>query len=411
MNPSVLHVTTVPVTLRFVAGHVAHAQRRGFEIHALSSPGEALGDYGREMRIEVHAARMPRRITPLVDLVALWRIVRVMRRVRPAIVDGHTPKGGLLAMVAAALCRVPVRIYHQHGLPLMTATGLKRRILRWSERVACRLAHQVICVSGSVREVIIAEGLCPPEKIKVLGHGSIDGVDADRTFDPARVGAEAERDVRARYRIPEGAPVIGFVGRIVRDKGVSELAQSWRALRVEWPSLHLLLAGPFESQDPIPADVEAELRGDPRVHLAGMVHDMPSIYRTLDVLVLPTYREGFPASLLEAAAMELPVIATRIPGCVDAVRDGETGLLVPVRDAEALTAAIRVYLADPELRRRHGARGRERARREFDPGMLREALSQEYMRLLAERGRDEVERVRPGRPGAARRAAGQRTGE
>jgi len=271
--------------------------------------------------------------------------------------------------------------------------------------VACRLAHQVICVSGSVREVIIAEGLCPPEKIKVLGHGSIDGVDADRTFDPARVGAEAERDVRARYRIPEGAPVIGFVGRIVRDKGVSELAQSWRALRVEWPSLHLLLAGPFESQDPIPADVEAELRGDPRVHLAGMVHDMPSIYRTLDVLVLPTYREGFPASLLEA------VIATRIPGCVDAVRDGETGLLVPVRDAEALTAAIRVYLADPELRRRHGARGRERARREFDPGMLREALSQEYMRLLAERGRDEVERVRPGRPGAARRAAGQRTGE
>jgi len=176
------------------------------------------------------------------------------------------------------------------------------------------------------------------------------------------------------------------VGRVVRDKGLIELAQAWRGLREEWPSLHLLVAGPFESEDPIPADVEATLRSDPRVHLAGMVHDMPSIYRTLDLLVLPSYREGFNTALLEAAAMGLPVVATRIPGCVDAVRDGETGLLVPVRDAQALTAAIGTYLGDPALRRRHGANGRRRARREFEPGRLREALFQEYIRLLGRRG-------------------------
>lgn len=396
MNPKVLHVTTVPLTLPFLAGHVAHAKSKGFEVHALSSPGEPLGEFGREMQIDVHAVRMPRRITPLGDLVALWRIVRVMRRVRPAIVDGHTPKGGLLAMMAAALCRVPVRIYHLHGLPLLTATGLKRGILRGTEWTACRLAHQVICVSESVREVMIAKGLCPAGKIKVLGQGSIDGVEADRTFNPARVLPEAGQGVRARYRIPEGVPVVGFVGRVVRDKGVSELAQAWRALREEWVSLHLLLVGPFESQDPIPADVEAELRGDPRVHLAGMVHDMPSVYRALDVVVLPTYREGFPASLLEAAAMELPVIATRVPGCVDAVRDGETGLLVPARDALALAAAIRAYLRDPELRRRHGVNGRHRVLRDFDPETMRDALGREYLRLLGERGGAEaVESVVP----------------
>jgi len=292
--------------------------------------------------------------------------------------------------MGASLTRVPVRIYHQHGLPLVTATGLKRHILRWTERTACRLAHQVICVSESVREVAIAEGLCPREKIKVLEHGSIDGIEGDRKFNPARISAESAQLVRARYQIPQGALVMGFVGRIVRDKGLSELAQSWRVLREECPSLHLLVAGPFESQDPIPADVEATLRSDPRIHLVGMAHDMPSIYRTLDLLVLPTYREGFPASLLEAAAMEVPVIATRIPGCVDAVRDGETGLLVPVRDAEALTAAIRVYLGDPKLRRQHGAKGRDRARREFDPEVMRESLFQEYLRLLGERGCDEV---------------------
>jgi glycosyltransferase involved in cell wall biosynthesis len=143
--------------------------------------------------------------------------------------------------------------------------------------------------------------------------------------------------------------------------------------------------------------VEAELRGDPRVHLVGMVHDMPSVYRALDVVVLPTYREGFPASLLEAAAMELPVIATRVPGCVDAVLDGETGLLVPARDALALTAAIRAYLRDPELRRRQGVNGRHRVLRDFDPETMRDALGREYLRLLGERGGAEaVERVVPG---------------
>jgi len=180
------------------------------------------------------------------------------------------------------------------------------------------------------------------------------------------------------------------VGRVVRDKGLIELVAAWRALREEWPSLHLLVVGPFESEDPIPADVEETLRRDPRIHLAGMVHDMPGIYRALDLLVLPTYREGFGTALLEAAAMGLPVVATRIPGCVDAVRDGETGLLVPVRDAQALRAAIAAYLGDPERRRRHGVSGRRRARRDFEPGRLREALFQEYVRLLGRRGCDAV---------------------
>ena len=390
MNPTMLHVTTVPVTLAFLKGHVAHAKRKGFEVHALSSPGEALDTFARDMTIEVHAALMPRRITPLVDLMAVWRIVRVIRKIRPTIVDGHTPKGGLLAMIAAILCRVPVRIYHLHGLPFMTASALKRRLLSWTERTSCRLAHQVLCVSESIREVAISERLSRPERIKVLEQGSIDGIESERKFNPARISAESARYVRARYQIPPSALLIGFVGRIVRDKGLIELTQAWRVLREECPSLHLLVAGPFESQDPIPSDVEATLRSDPRIHLAGIVHDMPDIYRTLDLLVLPTYREGFPASLLEAAAMELPVVATRIPGCVDAVRDGETGLLVEVHDAEALTAAIRTYLGDPALRRRHGLNGRLRALRDFDPEVMRDALFQEYLRLLSERGLDEA---------------------
>ena len=384
------------MTLGFLAGHVAHAKSRGFEVHALSSPGEPLLQFAQSLQIEVHAAVMPRRITPLVDLAALWRIVRIIRHIGPTIVDAHTPKGALLAMMAAMICRVPVRIYHQHGLPLMTATGLRRRILGWAERTTCRLAHQIICVSNSLREVLIEKRLCPPEKVKVLAHGSIDGVDAHTRFDPARISIQSAQRVRAGYQIPEDALVLGFVGRITRDKGVVELTESWRALRAEYPSLHLLIAGPFESHDPIPADVDATLRSDPRIHLAGKVRDMPSVYRILDLVVLPTYREGFGMSLLEASSMELPVVATRIPGCVDAVRDGESGLLVPVRDAEALTAAIRIYLTDPTLRRQHGVNGRRRALRDFAPDTIREALFHEYLRLLVERGCAElVQHVSP----------------
>jgi len=390
MTPRLLHATTVPMTLPFVAGHVEEARRRGFEVHVLSSPGAALDTFARDLRVAAHAVPMARRIAPLADLAALGRMVRVMRRVRPTIVDAHTPKAGLLAMMAATLCRVPVRVYHQHGLPLMTATGPKRRLLRVTERVACGLAHQVVCISASLRDVLVSERLCPPGKIEVLERGSIDGVEAERTFNPAGVSPEAAARVRARYRIPPAAPVIGFVGRVVRDKGLVELTQAWRGLRERYPSLHLLVAGPVEREDPIPPDVEQTLRSDPRVHLAGMVHDMPAVYRILDLLVLPTYREGFGAALLEASAMELPVVATRIPGCVDAVREGETGLLVPARDAEALTAAIRRYLDDADLRRRHGAAGRRRARQDFDPAQVRGALFQVYLRLLGQRGCDDV---------------------
>jgi glycosyltransferase involved in cell wall biosynthesis len=386
----VLHVTTVPMTLNFLAGHVKHARERGFDVHALSSPGEPLEAFGKRTQAEVHAVAMPRRITPMGDLAALWRIVRVMRRIRPTIVDGHTPKGGLLAMMAAALCRVPVRIYHMHGLPLMTATGMKARILRWTERTACRLAHQVYCVSHSVREVAIAEGLCPAEKIRVIGQGSIDGVDFAGRFNPEGLPAGKREETRGRYLIPADALVLGFVGRIVRDKGMIELVQAWKTLREEFPSLHLLMAGPFESQDPVPPEVEAVLRGDERIHLAGDVSDVPNLYAAFDLLVLPTYREGLPTVLLEAAAMELPVVATRIPGCVDAVCDGATGILTPVRDADALAVALRTYLRDADLRRRHGKNGREHVMSDFDPEALREGLFQEYLRLL---GHEKVEKM------------------
>lgn len=381
----ILHVTTVPLSLKFLRGQVGFMKAQGFEIHAISSPGPELRAFGDQEGVAVHAVEMPRRITPLRDLAAVGRLRAVLRRIRPHLVHAHTPKGGLLGMVAAWLARVPVRIYHMRGLPLMTATGAKRQILRTTERVACRLAHRVLCVSHSLREVALAEGLCRPDKIAVLTGGSGNGVDACGRFDPVLIGAEDRLAGRDRLRIPPEAVVAGFVGRIVRDKGLVELAEAWKALRESVPNLHLLIVGDFEPRDPVPPEVEDLLRNDPRIHLAGWVSDLTALYGVMDLVVLPTYREGFPNVPLEAAAMALPVVATRIPGCIDAVADGATGTLVPPRDANALAAAIRQYLVDPDLRRSHGQAGRERVLHDFRQEVIWDALYQEYVRLLREK--------------------------
>jgi len=390
----ILHITTVPQTLAFLTGGLRYMKARGFEVCALSSPGKLLNEFSQAEQVPVYAVKMTRRITPLRDLISLFQLWRRVQILRPQIVHTHTPKGGLLGMVAAYLARSPVRIYHIHGLPFITARGYKRIILRWCEKVSCYLAHQVFCVSYSVRDVVIKESLCPDSKVKVLVNGSICGIDATTKFNPVNVGDHIRLAMRRNYGIPNDALVIGFVGRVVRDKGLLELVQAWKTLRQEFPTLYLLVVGSFEPQDPLPPSVEKLLRTDPRVCLAGYVDETPPLYAAMDVLVLPSYREGFGLVALEASAMALPVVATNIPGCKDAVQDGVTGILVPPYDAEALARAIRKYLHSSALRRQHGMAGRKRALRDFSPEAIWEALYQEYLLLLYKKGLQPPELVK-----------------
>lgn len=377
-----VQITTVPESLSFLCGQIGYMRRQGFQVCAISSPGERLTRFAEQEQIEAFAVPMPRRITPLRDLVSLWKLRRLLRRLRPNIVHAHTPKGGLLGMLAAWLARTPVRIYHMHGLPLMTAVGWKRTVLSWSERVACALAHRVLCVSHSVRDAAVDLRLCSAEKIAVFGSGSINGVDAERRFNPRAAGVAQRSRTRAQLGIPEAALVLGFVGRVVRDKGVVELVEAWHTLRAQFPQLHLLVVGPIEPQDPVPPHVVQQLHRDERIHLTGSVPDTLPYYTAMDVVALPTYREGLPLVPLEAAAMMLPVVATRVPGCVDAVEDAVTGTLVPTRDSRTLADAVAAYLADGALRRIHGAAARERVLRDFRPEAIWEATYHEYLRLL-----------------------------
>ena len=398
-----VHVMTAPQSLFFLTGQVQYMKARGFEVHAIASPGPALDRFGREEGIPTYSVEMPRRISPLDDLVALVRLVRILRRIRPTIVQSHTPKGGLLGMIAAFLTRVPVRIYTLHGLPLETARGLRRVLLRWTEKISCLLASEVVPVGPSLRRRGVAEGLASAAKMKVLGKGSINGVDALGRFNPDPHARSEGRAVRLAHGIPPEACVIGFVGRIVRDKGLEDLVRAWRSLREEYRDLHLLVVGPFEPQDPISRSSEQLLRSDPRVHLTGNMDSMRPMYGAMQVVVLPSYREGFPTVPLEAAAMGLPVVATRVTGCVDAVLDGVTGTLVRAGDAAQLRDALRTYVDHPRVGLEQGRAGRERVLREFRQEVVWESFDREYRRLLALKNADRTRAAHRRRPAAPRR--------
>jgi glycosyltransferase involved in cell wall biosynthesis len=382
-----LHVLTVPWSAKyFLRGQADFMRRFGLETTLVASPDDALNAFGEEEAIATAGVPITRRISPGADVRSLLRLYTTIRQIRPAIVHAHSPKGGLLGMMAATMARVPVRIYHIRGLPYMTATGGQRWLLKSGERLSCRLANRVLCVGRSIRDVAIQDGLAPNQKIQYVRNGSGNGVDADHRYNFARLPASTRETVRSEHGISTDALVLGFVGRLVGDKGIVELAEAWQSLRRGFPHAHLLVVGPFEKRDAVPPGTIQLLEHDPRVHLTGDQTDMPKFYAAMDVLALPTYREGFPVSVLEASAMELPIVATRIPGCVDAVVDGVTGTLVPPRDADALADAVRRYLSSAELRRAHGEAGRRRVLRDFRPEDVWRGILDVYRELLASRG-------------------------
>ncbi len=378
-----VHVTTVPETLNFFRGQIGFMKENGFEVHAISSPGESLKRLGAREAIPTHSVEMSRQITPFQDLAALSKLVYLFHKLKPTIVHAHTPKGGLLGTLAACVSHVPIIVYTMHGLPFVTGKGVKRTILYLTETIACRAAHQVLAVSVSNRQRAIADRVCSDAKIRVLAHGSCNGVDAMGRFNPRRLAPESREGLRTLYQIPSKALVLAYMGRIVRDKGIIELAGAWQILRQKFPDLYLWLIGPEEKQDPIPAEVSTRLKSDPRVRFTnGFVDDPVPFYGAMDIMVLPTYREGFPVTPLEASAMQIPVVATTVDGCPEAVADGETGILVLPRNIFALTNAIESLVLRQDLRRLMGLAGRERVLRYFTPQLIWKSLYQMYFEQL-----------------------------
>lgn len=355
----------------------------GDEVHVICGEGrnprathEVVRDFQAATSAQVHVTTLSRTIEPTRDLRTLLQIYRLLRTIRPDVVDSHTPKGGLLGTIAAALSRTRTRVYHLHGLPFESARGVRRSLLRWSEFVSCRLSTHVVAVSESVLDLARRERLCPRTKGTVIGNGSIAGVDVD-AFAGRDMEDKAERFAQA-FGIPRSAIVIGFLGRVVRAKGIVELVQAWQVVRARHPHTLLLLVGQAEEEDPVPSDILQLLETDERVRMVGFQEDPLPALRRMDILAFPSHREGFGLAAIEAGAAGIPVVATRVTGLVDAVEDETTGTLVPCGDSAALARALERYIESPRLRELHGSRGRSRAMELFRPNQLYEGLYDFY---------------------------------
>lgn len=380
-----LYITTVGQTqLLFLRGQNDFLSNHGFELHAIASPDLSLEKLRQRDGVQIHPVKITRKLTPLRDLVSLVRIYIILRRVRPTIVHVSTPKAAFLGSVAATLARVTIRVFLVRGLATETAHGWRSYCYRWVEWATSMLCHRTLFVATSLRQFAWSERIVPYGRGQIVAKGMSNGVDIEY-FNPSSISSQLCND----HLWDCGESVIGFVGRLARDKGLEDLTVAWSILREEYPQSQLMLVGDWEQENPVRQEYRKALEEDPRVLLTGRVSDVRPFLKKMTLLVLPSHgTEGFPNAIMEAAAMQLPVVASRVVGCVDGVEEGVTGAVVPPHDADALAAGIRAYLDDPELRRQHGRAGRARVVRDFQSQAIWQAMLAEYRALLEERGID-----------------------
>ncbi len=350
---------------QFLPEILAAVQQRGFEaVVAAPQPPQPADFQTSFPGVRFRHVPMRREISPLSDIGTLCRLCSLLRSLRPALTNMSTPKMGLIGGLAAWIARVPHRIYTLRGLRYETARSWKRHLLIACEKIACACAHQVICISRSVQQTVIKEGIAPVGKLVLLGERVSEGIAIEP--EPEIRGRDPVHLLRRQLRIPEEAAVIGFVGRLTRDKGICELVQCFQILQREGRAVHLLLLGDFESGDPVDRETVEWIFTNPAAHWLGFIPDPKPYYRLMSAFVFPTYREGLGKVLLEAAAAGAPVVSTEVTGVVDIVQDGLTGILVPPGDAPALARAVGRLLDEPEMAARMAQAAQHMLREHFD---------------------------------------------
>lgn len=349
----IVFVETTDLSVEFhLSGLLKELNARGSDVHVIARDTGRLSRIAADNGVTVHRVEMARDPSPLADLRALVQLTRELRRLKPPMVVYGTPKASLLTSLAGRLARVPLRVYLVMGLRAEVTSGARRRILLTLERLSIRSSSHVVAVGDGLRSRMQELGLSR-ERIDVIGGGSALGVDTAH-FAP---GVGEQTTVEG---IDPSAPTVGFVGRITADKGIAVLLDAMRLVREEYPEAQLLLVGPHED---FPED---ELRSADGTVVVGDVDDPARLYQLMSVFCLPSLREGLPTVLLEAAASGIPIVTSDVTGARDVVRDGDTGIVVPVGDAEATAKAIRDCFRDPAAAATRAQKARADAVHRFD---------------------------------------------
>jgi glycosyltransferase involved in cell wall biosynthesis len=384
----VAHVTTVGISLYgLLLNQMRSLREEGYEIVAISSP-DSFAPAIKAAGVRHIGVPITRNITPIADLVSLWRLCRVMRRERFAIVHTHTPKAGLLGQLAARLAGVPLVVNTVHGFYLHSGMGpVARRIYLLLEKLAATCSDRILSQNAEDIEIAVRERVCRREKIKFLGNG----IDLTQ-FDPGAVSVENTQRLRAELGLQYDAPVVGFVGRLAaKRKGFADFLAAAQEISSHVPECQFLVVG---ESDRGKADAfEASAAGahgiaQPCVFAGQRKNsELPAFYKLMNVLVLPSIFEGLPRAVMEASAMGVPSVVTDVKGNREAVLDGWNGLVVPLGDVRALAAAVVRLLIDKELAARISSKCRPMALERFDEQSVFAIVKSEYQRLLSQKCR------------------------
>lgn len=356
MNSKVLHIVSVSFSLKyFVGNQFIYFKSKGYDFTVACSPSRDFFNYANEMGFNTFPIIISRNISPIQDILSIYKLYKFIKKEKFDVVVAHSPKGGLIGMIAGFLAKTPRRIFFRHGLVFETSSGLKKKMLIVIEKITGFCSHKVVNVSFSIEKVSNSLHLNSVSKNVILGKGSCNGVNIDYyKFKP-------KSEYKDKF-------VIGFIGRLCNDKGINELVNAIEYLD-EYENIVLLLIGPLDERDVLARGTLQKIEDNPKIIYIGEVKSTGYYYNQMDVFILPSFREGFPTVNLEASASKLPIITTKKTGCIDSIIENQTGIFTE-NDPEQIAKSIEYYIKNTELRKLHGINGREFVEANFSENVI-----------------------------------------
>ena len=373
-----IRITTVPISLEKLLENQARFFKSHYEVILVSAQEDQLEAVAKDQGVAFFPLQMTRKIMPLQDLRCLMQLIRFLRQEKPHIVHSHTPKAGIIGMLAAFIARVPVRMHTVAGLPLMEAKGLKKRILCAVERLTYRCATHVYPNSKGLMDFIQKKHLAEKTPLQIIGKGSSNGIDTTY-FNADAISAEVVEKCQKKWAIAQDDFVFLFIGRLVGDKGINELVAAFEQLSSKLHKVKLLLVGPQEpTLDPLAKSTIKAIDQNPSIISTGYQQDVRPFLKMAQVFVFPSYREGFPNVALQAGAMGVPCIVSDINGCNEIIEDEANGFVVPPKQVQPLTKKMQSLYEDAEKRNTFIQRTQTRIATNFERAQYWKLLLAEY---------------------------------
>lgn len=383
LMPKLIRITTVPISLsKLLTGQMRFMKANGFDVMMVSSEGTGIEQIINYEGCNHVVIPFTRKITPIQDIKCILILIQTFKRHKPDIVHTHTPKAGLLGMFAAWICNVPVRLHTVAGLPFQTTTGFKRRLLMNIEKITYMCSNEVWPNSCSLKEYILDNELCDPNKLKVIGRGSTNGIDPE-DFKVESLEPRTLSTIKEKIKYNNRNKYLLFVGRVVKDKGIEELVRVFKRFDQIFENLNLIIVGPYEQElDPISPQVINEIENNSKIFFVGFSNEVKYFMYLADIFIFPSHREGFPNVPMQAALMDCPVIASNITGNIDIIENNVNGRLFEKGNEADLFSTINKALLEMAETNRMAKKLKEKVIKYYNRNLIHSLILEEYLQLL-----------------------------